>query len=91
MPHTLDAARFPNVAPTVRGQELTSDEIQLVHTYRGLPREKQGVLLRVARELHEPGPVCAWRGCGKPLTKVRPHQRFCNAHCRYQEWREAAR
>ncbi len=36
--------------------------------------------------LVESGPVCAWSGCRKPLIKIRPHQRFCNAHCRYQGW-----
>ncbi len=36
--------------------------------------------------LVEKGPVCAWRGCGKPLVKVRPHQRYCTPHCRYQGW-----
>jgi len=39
--------------------------------------------------LVEPGPVCAWRGCGKPLTKIRPHQKYCTDACRYQGWLDA--
>jgi hypothetical protein len=36
--------------------------------------------------LVDTGPACAWVGCGKPLIKVRPHQRFCHPRCRYQAW-----
>jgi hypothetical protein len=36
--------------------------------------------------LVEQGPVCGWRGCGKRLIKKRPHQKYCNPHCRYQGW-----
>lgn len=36
--------------------------------------------------LVEHGPVCESRACGKAIRKNRPHQRFCNAHCRYQAW-----
>jgi hypothetical protein len=36
--------------------------------------------------LVDSGPVCQWRGCGKPLIQKRPHQRFCTPKCRYQAW-----
>lgn len=39
--------------------------------------------------LVDPGPICQWAGCGKPLVKVRPHQKYCNDRCRYQAWIQA--
>jgi hypothetical protein len=34
-------------------------------------------------------PVCAWAGCRRPLTKARPHQKYCTDACRYRGWLEA--